>query len=56
MEQERGKMTNADVIRSMSDEELAYLLAHETHRIAEFGYEICGFGWTIEFLYYKRLK
>ena len=49
-------MTNADVIRSMSDEQLAYLLASETHRIGKVVFDAVGFGVTEEFLYFLRLK
>ena len=49
-------MTNADIIRSMSDEELAGLLACEVYRIAEVVFEFIGFGFTEEFIYAKRLK
>lgn len=49
-------MTNADVIRSMSDEELAGLLAHETYRIGECIFEFLGYGITEEFIYALRLK
>lgn len=56
MEQEKRKVTNADVIRSLSDEELAYFLAHETYRIGECIFEFLGYGITEEFVYALRLK
>lgn len=49
-------MTNADIIRSMSDEKLAWLLAHETFRVAEIVWQKQGYGFTEEFIYAKRLK
>ena len=49
-------MTNADRIRSMSDEELAFLLAHETYRIAKPVFDMCGYGITEEFIFAQRLE
>ncbi len=49
-------MTNADKIRSMSDEELAELLAHETYRIAKPVFDLCGYGIMEEFIFAQRLK
>lgn len=49
-------MTNADVIRSMSDEQLACLLAGEAYRIAQPVFEYVGHGFTEEFLIAIRLK
>ena len=48
--------TNADRIRSMSDEELAVLLAHETYRMAKPVFDVCGYGITEEFIFAQRLK
>lgn len=48
--------TNADRIRSMSDEELAVLLAHETYRMAKPVFDMCGYGITEEFIFAKRLE
>ena len=48
--------TNADCIRSMSDEELAVLLAHETYRMAKPVFDMCGYGITEEFIFAKRLE
>ena len=49
-------MTNAQKIRSMSDEELAVLLAHETYRIAKPVFDTCGYGITEEFIFAQRLE
>lgn len=49
-------MNNADKIRSMSDEELAVLLAHETYRMAKPVFDVCGYGITEEFIFAQRLK
>ena len=48
--------TNAQKIRSMSDEELAVLLAHETYRMAKPVFDMCGYGITEEFIFAKRLE
>lgn len=48
--------TNADRIRSMSDEELAVLLAHETYRMAKPVFDVCGYGITEEFIFAQRLE
>ena len=49
-------MTNADRIRSMSDEELAVLLAHEPYRMAKPVFDMCGYGITEEFIVAQRLE
>lgn len=49
-------MTNADRIRSMSDEELAELLANETYRIAEPCFDAFGYGLEKQVIYAKRLE
>ena len=49
-------MTNADIIRSMSDEQLAGLLAHEVYRIGQPVFEYLGYGITEEVAYVTRLK
>lgn len=54
--EEECRFTNADRIRAMSDEELAYLLAHETFRIADLIQQRVGFGVTEEAIYAFRLK
>lgn len=48
--------TNADRVRSMSDEELAAFMAHEKYRTAETVFEAIGFGITEEFLYFLWLR
>ena len=48
--------TNADRIRAMSDEELAYLFAHETYRILEPLQNHIGYGITENAIYARRLK
>ena len=53
---ERKPQTNADKIRSMTDEELAVLLAHETYRIAKPVFDVCGYGITEEFIFAQRLE
>lgn len=50
------KQTNADRIRSMSDDELAVLLAHETYRMAKPVFDVCGYGITEEFIFAQRLE
>lgn len=49
-------MTNADCIRSMTDEELAELLANETYRIAEHCFDAFGYGLEKQVIYAKRLE
>ena len=49
-------VTNADRVRSMSDEELAVLLAHETYRMAKPVFDMFGYGITEEFIFAKRLE
>ena len=49
-------VNNADKIRSMSDEELAVLLAHETYRMAKPVFDMCGHGITEEFIFVQRLE
>ena len=49
-------ITNADRIRSMNDEELAVLLAHETYRMAKPVFDMCGYGITEEFIFAQRLE
>ena len=49
-------MNNADKIRSMSDEELAVLLAHETYRMAKPVFDTFGYGITEEFIFAQRLE
>lgn len=49
-------MTNADRIRSMTDEELAELLANETYRIAEHCFDAFGYGLEKQVIYAKRLE
>lgn len=51
-----NKPTNADWVRSMSDEELASFLAHEKYRTAENVFKAIGFGITEEFLYFLWLR
>lgn len=49
-------ITNADRIRSMTDEELAELLANETYRIAEPCFDAFGYGLEKQVIYAKRLE
>ena len=48
-------MTNADRIRSMTDEELAELLADETYRIAKPCFDAFDLGLEKQAIYVKRL-
>jgi hypothetical protein len=50
-----GHKTNADHIRSMTDEELAALLARETFRIAKPCFDAFGYGLEEQVIYAKRL-
>ena len=47
--------TNADVIRSMSDEDLAWFLAKETTRIAKPVFDYCGMAVNEEVIFLSRL-
>ena len=51
-----NKKTNADIIRDMTDEELAELLANETYRIAKPCFDAFGYGLEKQVIYVKRLK
>ena len=48
-------MTNADKIRSMSDEELAEFLAEEQYRIANVVFQAAGYGLEKQAIYVRRL-
>ena len=48
--------TNADRIRSMSDEELAEFLAEEQYRIASVVFQACGIGLEKQVIYARRLE
>lgn len=48
-------VTNADRIRSMSDEELAEFLAEEQHRIANVVFQSAGYGLEKQVIYARRL-
>lgn len=48
-------VTNADLIRAMSDEELAELLAEETYRIAKPCFDAFDLGLEKQEIYVKRL-
>lgn len=48
-------MTNADRIRSMSDEELAEFLAEEQFRIANVVFQTVGYGLEKQAIYARRL-
>jgi hypothetical protein len=52
---EKKPMTNADRIRAMTDEELAELLADETHRIAKPVFDYFGYGIEKQIVYARRL-
>ena len=47
--------TNADCIRSMSDEELAWFLAKEATRIAKPVFDYCGIAVNEEVIFLSRL-
>ena len=47
--------SNADVIRRMSDEELAEFLAEEQYRIANVVFQACGIGLEKQVIYARRL-
>lgn len=49
------KLSNADRIRSMSDEELAEFLAEEQYRIADIVFQNVGFGLVKQAIYARRL-
>lgn len=48
-------MTNADKIRSMSDDELAEFLAEEQLRIANIVFQAVGYGLEKQAIYARRL-
>ena len=48
--------SHGDVMREMSDEQLAAFLAHEAYRMAEPVFRSIGIGITEECLYILRLK
>ena len=47
--------SNADIIRRMSDEELAEFLAEEQYRIASVVFQACGIGLEKQVIYARRL-
>ena len=47
---------NADVIRRMSNEELAEFLAEEQYRIASVVFQLCGIGLEKQVIYARRLE
>ena len=49
------KLSNADRIRSMSDEELAEFLAEEQYRIANVVFQAAGYGIETQAIYARRL-
>lgn len=49
-------MTNGDLIRSLTNEQLAGFLAHERWNVAKPVFETVGYGITEEFLFAKLLK
>ena len=49
------KLSNADRIRSMSDEELAEFLAEEQYRIANVVFQAAGYGIEKQAIYARRL-
>lgn len=48
-------MTNGDLIRSASNEELAEFLADECFRLAKHVFDVCGYGIEKQVIYAKRL-
>lgn len=48
-------MTNGDLLRSMSNEQLAYFLAEEQARIAKPVFDYLGFGIETQVVYAMRL-
>ena len=49
-------MTNGDLIRSLTNEQLAELLAHERWNLGKVVFETIGFGITKEFIFMNLLK
>ena len=49
------KLSNADRIRDMSDEELAEFLAEEQYRIANVVFQAAGYGLEKQAIYARRL-
>ena len=49
-------MTNGDLIRSLTNEQLAGLLAHERWNLVKVVFETIGFGITEEFIFINLLK
>lgn len=49
------KLSNADRIRDMSDEELAEFLAEEQYRIANVVFQTVGYGLEKQAIYARRL-
>ena len=49
-------MTNADLIRAMTDEELAEMLTNETYRIAKPCFDAFGYELEKRVIYEKRLE
>lgn len=45
-----------DRIRNMSIEEMALLLANETHRMAKPIFDFCGYGIELQFIFALRKK
>ena len=49
-------MTNGDLIRSLSNEQIAEFLAHERWNLGKVVFETIGFGITEEFIFINLLK
>ena len=49
-------MTNGDLIRSLTNEQLAWFLAHERWNLGKVVFETIGFGITEEFIFINLLK
>lgn len=50
------KITYGDIIRAMSNEELAEFLAEEQHRLAKIVFDAIGFGLEKQVIYARRLS
>ena len=49
-------MTNGDLVRSLTNEQIAAFLAHERWNLGKVVFETVGFGITDEFIFMNLLK
>ena len=49
-------MTNYEVLKSLSIEEMACFLESETTRIAKLVFDLCGYGIHPQIIYQRRLE